>query len=538
MSQEELKKDISHTPKKNKISFFSATTIVAGSTIGAGIFLKSESVLTGSWHSLVLAILVWLVSGISIICMALSLIEIAGASPKNNLSFIGWCRVFNKPIIYKAAKNFMVFIYIPINYFFIPFYILMQLSQGIGAFIGDHSSPFSIGTKYDSLIWSFIGLLIAIYFVIVSGRSSKIGNIQNYVITSAKILPILVAMTIGFIWIAIEHNKPGYIPPHIIPDVKPGPKKGPMSLDAFSPFFGFVLAMAAVFYAYDGFYVTAGLQTEMKEPKKTPIALFLGLVIVTVIYLTIAISMSLNGSGSFSDYGKWLNSKHLSWLFGLVNILISFGICGVLNSYSMWTPRLIENLIELDEIPFSHKLKSKLNNNYPKIGIRYFLSIFVPVYFILVFIGIYGYKDPSSNYPAFGSHDLHLSTGLIPFADLMANWITLWAFFFIVLSIIGCLINRKTNKIVTEQKKYFIPTAWVAVITISFVLAIQILVTIVNVFLLGTSQGGVKASPDDIKSRVLLLLILILFGSTAFLPTIIHTSIKKYNKKRKLKIQP
>jgi len=69
-----------------------------------------------------------------------------------------------------------------------------------------------------------------------------------------------------------------------------------------TPGFGLFIAVAAIFFAYDGFYVTAGIQSEMKEPKKTPLAILFGLIIVTVIYLLIAIAMSLGASGG-SPFG-------------------------------------------------------------------------------------------------------------------------------------------------------------------------------------------------------------------------------------------
>jgi hypothetical protein len=51
-----VEQGISAAPLKKKISFFSAMLVVVGSSVGAGIFLKSKSVLDGSHGSLVLAI--------------------------------------------------------------------------------------------------------------------------------------------------------------------------------------------------------------------------------------------------------------------------------------------------------------------------------------------------------------------------------------------------------------------------------------------------------------------------------------------------
>lgn len=56
MAKKEKESGISQASKSKKISFFSAILVVMGSSIGAGIFFKSKSVLDNSQNSLILAI--------------------------------------------------------------------------------------------------------------------------------------------------------------------------------------------------------------------------------------------------------------------------------------------------------------------------------------------------------------------------------------------------------------------------------------------------------------------------------------------------
>lgn len=71
--------------------------------------------------------------------------------------------------------------------------------------------------------------------------------------------------------------------------------------------------MAAVFFAFDGFYVTAGIQSEMKDPKKLPIAFVVGLTAITIIYLAIAVSMSISTKGgSFFGFLDFLAARNLN----------------------------------------------------------------------------------------------------------------------------------------------------------------------------------------------------------------------------------
>ena len=101
---------LANASTNKKISFFSAILIVMGSSIGAGIFFKSGTVLENSQSSLVLAIFCWLIAAVSVIAMALALVEVASAR-NDNLSMIGWAKVFIGRTTVKACKNFMFYIY-------------------------------------------------------------------------------------------------------------------------------------------------------------------------------------------------------------------------------------------------------------------------------------------------------------------------------------------------------------------------------------------------------------------------------------------
>lgn len=512
---------IANAPLKKKISFFSAMLVVVGSSVGAGIFLKSKSVLEGSHGSLVLAIFTWIIAAFAVIAMALSLIEIASAR-NDNLSLIGWCKTFNSRFIYKASKNFMFYIYLPLTYFFMPLYFIIQLQDGIG--VWSHSSidtngnailaPFSFGTSVDWLIWLVIIFGIMFYFTIVSGYSSRAGNIQNLGITAVKFIPLIVAAVIGFVFIGVGATPSEPITPEFKPEANVN------SLAAMTPGFGMFIAMAGIFFAYDGFYVTSGLQTEMAEPKKTPMAILFGLGMVTIIYLTIAISMSLNGTGDFYGFGEWLMESNYGWVFGIVNILIAIGILGIINGFAMWAPRFIEDLIKEDELPFSSKFKNKLNSHKPKVGIIYSLVMSIPIVAIFTIIGVFGYIPGGYEGIGYGAG----MENLFNFADLMANWTALFTFAFIVASIYGCLKNRKNKKVVTEEKKYFKPMAISAIVIMSLALFITIFAPIFDIMAIFYFKN---LSNEEIIGRVMLVVVLVLFIALTFLPTVIEDSINK-----------
>ncbi|GAA8716071.1 hypothetical protein oki361_21880 [Helicobacter pylori] len=77
-----------------------------------------------------------------------------------------------------------------------------------------------------------------------------------------------------------------------------------------SPFLAVFGALGGIFFAFDGFYVSAGVQSEMKNPEKTPAALAIGLASMTGIYVVIATFMTLAaGDGGFYAYFDLISAK-------------------------------------------------------------------------------------------------------------------------------------------------------------------------------------------------------------------------------------
>ena len=554
MSKKEVKESgISQASKNKKISFFSAILVVMGSSIGAGIFFKSKSVLDNSQSSLVLAIFCWIIAAFSVIAMALALIEISSAR-NDNLSLLGWTKVFNSRTTFKASKNFMFYIYLPLTYFFMPLYVIMSLQDGIGAMVNADMSAYNFGTPVDWLIWTIISIVISSYFIYVSGISSKVGDIQNKIVTYIKFLPLAFVAIMGFVLVGMNAGgtfSAGVVKPNSI-TLSTG-----ASLSSFAPGLGMFLAISAIFFAYDGFYVAAGIQSEMQEPKKTPMAILLGLVITTVIYLIIAISMSINGGSFFSmlDYMENIMPNVGRVLFGIVNIMIAIGVLGIINGFAMWaprftedliTPRFTEDLIKEGELPFSIKYKDRLNDNKPIIGIMYSFVITIPIVILFTLIGALAYID---------NYGTSYGTGmgkLYTFADLMGTWTALFTFGFITASIYGGIKNRKTKKVVTDRKSYFVPMAIASVIIVGLALTVTVLIPIFDLLLIAQLDKNIidltnqidPSSPtfaDIIVSRVMLVITLVIFVALSYGTTLVEDrlnirkfgSIEKYEKWQK-----
>lgn len=511
---------LANAPLKKKIGFFSAMMVVVGSSVGAGIFFKAGGVLNNSQGSIIFAMFCWIFAAFAVISMGLALIEIASAR-NDNLSLIGWCQTFNGRWVYKACKNFMVYIYLPLTYFFMPLYVIMSIQDGASYFTG---SSIIVSDSLDWVILMAIAVAMTLYFVIVCGLSSKIGNIQNWIITAVKFIPLLFAVVCGFVIFAMEGKVQGDYGAGFIPS--PTTEKTDIySFASMTPGFGMFIAVAAIFFAFDGFYVAAGLQTEMKEPKKTPMAILFGLIIVTAIYLLIAIAMSLGSTdGSPFGFRNWLVAKGAGWVYGVFQILIGVGVLGIINGFAMWSTRFMEDLIRANEVPYSAKLVNKINDKTPYVGIVYNLVIALPIVIIFCIIGGLAYVEGSY----VGSYAVSANK-LYSFADLMGTWTALLAFAFILFAIIGALKNRKTNLVKVEKSKFFTPTAMLSILTISLPIFFTFFAPIADLFFLfRIPTSTTNYTTDVLIPRIMTVVVLFIFIALMVGPELIERLYLKH----------
>ncbi len=498
---------------KKKIGFLSAIILVISSCIGAGIFFKSGTVLNNVHQSLALAISAWFIAALGVIAMALALMEMCSTSTAaGDKGFMEWNKTFNRRWVYYGCKNFMTFLYMPITYFFMPVYAMQSIIDGISSFGVDVSwVPWWL-----ILVCSFV---INSWFIIVSGKSSRAANIQNWIITAFKFLPLAIAMIIGFVIYGIAHAE---LPAAINSDVTTYPD---WSLFGISPAFGLFTSLSAIFFAYDGFYIACGINTQMKKPKQVPLVLIIGLSLVTLIYLLIAVSCMLgSSSGDWFGFKQFFDSKGLLPLYGVVSLFISFGIFGIINSYAIWTPRFIEELIKDDELfCWTKKYKNRLNPDKPLVGIYISFITFTPILVIFTLIGALAYIPSSYN------NVNNAVRKLYNFADLTSSWTAVIVFAFIAIAIYGALKNRFTKRIEIPQKtKVFIPAAIISLIIISLSLFTEFFAPFFNLFsIIHQVSIGNHIDKDYIISTVMMILVLFIYASLTFIP--VHWDFKVAN---------
>lgn len=502
--------------QQKKISFFSAVLLVVGTSIGAGIFLKNKEIIDNSYGSIIMVIISWLLSILAVICMGISLVEVSGGSKNNNLGLVQWVKDFGGKFFFHTAKFFMAFIYLPINFFIMPYYVVQTIQDAF---------------QWQTEWWvSFIiAFVIAVWFLIISGLSAKATNIQNWIITSVKFIPVVFAILIGFILLIANKNignhLPSWLPQY---DWNTGQHQ---LLTRSVPWIGLVGSLPSIIFSFDGFYSAAGIQTEMKHPEKTGLALVTGLIIVSVIDVLITISLLLCSDGRV--VGIDFITNNYQWVNTTINVLIAFGILGIINGFSAYNPRYYESLISSDEIYCPKKFKNKLNSTKPVIGIIYASIVCGGVFILSTFIGRFGFMDSS----AYGSNYGFGLEKLYSFCDLVANWTSILVFGLIVIAMIGGLVNRKTKRIKTKEIKWFKTCTVISSIIILGAIAYLIFSVFYNIGLIVSWKKDIQIAgytftqwQNDLIAVIISLIVLCLFiGGTMLLAGI---ATRKQNKKQ------
>lgn len=532
------------TPSKTKrIGYFAALLLVMGSSIGSGIFFKSGSVMSNVDNSIILSLFSWLIAALAVIAMAIALIDVAAESKKDDRGLLSWIKRFNGMYLYKSGKNLYCFFTLPIKFFGLPVYFFQSLQSGL-AYIGAHyvSTPMgdviqlsNFGQNVLDIQWWVILLVVIgidVWFLIVNGFSIRVGNITNRTLMYVKFVPLTFAFLIGFVILGINS---GQIPAenHWWVDTQSleigngivtnaATVVSPQTFVGLSPAIGVFVSLSAIFFAYDGFYVAAGIQKQMREPKKISSVLLFGLLIVTAIYVSIALSLTFGASG-----GKWENvadffvKKNLAWIYSVIAILISIGILGVINGYSLWSSRLYSELIDSRELPFSDHL-AKLDKNGKNYGGMVYIIVLALVLSIsFVIIGALAYQVQNTKSVVGNYHLVDSVNNIYRFADMITNWQTIFTFAFIVLAIAASTKNKIKHQANKKRKDYIEITAgFVSVTIIGIALIFQVVQPFVNLGLAVQYNNAHPDTPVQLFPFISLIAILGLASAICFIPSI------------------
>ncbi len=297
---------------KKRITFATATSVVIANMIGTGVFTSLGFQLFGI-KSLFSILLLWLLGGIISLCGALSYGELGAAFPRSG-----------------GEYNYLSKLYHP----FIGF-----LSGWVSATVGFAApvalSAMLLGGYFTKVFPYFDAKLIAssvvILLTIIHATSIKHGSRFQNIFTALKVILIIVIVIAG-LTVSNHQNVSIQFNSSTLNEI-------------ISP--SFAISLFFVSYSYSGWNAAAYIAGEIKEPQKNlPRALFVGTLVVTILYVLLNYVFMINAPIS-EMIGQpevaYFPAQHIFGLSGanVISMVISILLVSSVSSMVLAGPRVI-----------------------------------------------------------------------------------------------------------------------------------------------------------------------------------------------------
>ena len=320
-----------HEMKKN-LGFMTATSIVVGCVIGAGVFFKPYAIYQATGGAPGLGILAWVLGGLISIFAALTFSEVAILIPKTGgmVAYLG--DTFDDRLGFLAGWMQVIIFY--------PAFL-----AGYGVKVGSELGEW-IGTQYALPV----GIAVIVLLVASNCLGSRAAGGLQIVSTVCKLIPLVLLMVFGFL-----RGQSG------------APVLNPMVGEGKSLGGALGSTLLAVLFAFEGWTNVGTIAGEMKRPgRDLPRAIVSGVCIIMAVYLVINIAylqvipadelMRLESPATAVATRLFGGSGGL-----LVKIGIIISVIGAGNGFLMSGSRVAYQLAAQRMLPGSRAL-GKLNN--------------------------------------------------------------------------------------------------------------------------------------------------------------------------------
>lgn len=269
----------------SKLGLYTTIAIVVGAVVGSGIFRK-PALMASQLGSPELLLAIWVGAGIITLFGALTNAEVAGMITKTGGQYIYFQKMYGEFVAY--LYGWAIFAVIQtgsiasITYVFAEyteyFFKLPRFSPEIEKNVYIHI-PFigNIYPLYDFGVKS-LTIFVIVLLTIVNYLGVVFGGALARIFTTAKILAILVLVIFGF---AMGEGNTGNFTEEASYFSNTG--KGIM--------LGIIAALSGAFWSYDGWNNITYIAGEVRQPQKNiPRGLFVGTIIVIIVYLLVNLS--------------------------------------------------------------------------------------------------------------------------------------------------------------------------------------------------------------------------------------------------------
>lgn len=462
-----------------KIGLITSIAIMIGSIIGIGIFFKNGSVFNANNSNGWYVLTSWIIAAIISTATAFSFCESA-SSEQGNTGIGGWATKLCGLKIGYFTKFNLSFFYFGLLLTAISIFV----SESIFNIFVDENTRKNIHMGYIILVAIAI-LAITLLLNYFSTRSSQLIQL---VLSSLKFVPILLIIILGlaffgkannnlFIWENIDKSQ-----------IIEGPNGQNIRKEAIPPVAGILAALPAILFAFDSFTCVGSLSKEAKSKKTVPIAIIIGMILVSLVYLAITITQILVGEGTIGGtFDKIFNENQTAKIIFkyVVNIFMFASVLGVQNALTLSCIRSCEGLVN-ERLVVGHAWISNISKG-KELAAGAILFSFISSFWMLI-MGIISIVK---------NHDA--------FADGLSNYATLFFFAIYGIVVLFTFINRFTKKVeVNKVNSYvFYPLAIISIIGILLSFGYQFFYeNIAKLFInpYGNSSWGVLFGPPKNSS--------------------------------------
>jgi APA family basic amino acid/polyamine antiporter len=268
---------------KRSLGLLDATSIVAGSMIGSGIFIVSTFMARDIGSSGYL-ILLWILTGFITVTAALSYGELAGMMPNAGGQYVYIQRAYGKLISF--LYGWTVFTVIQTG---VIAAVAVAFAKYTSVFFPELNTDFIVFTVSFKITYAqLLAMACIVFLTFINARGVQSGRLVQLIFTSAKLIALLALIVLGLAW-GLKSDTLAQNFSNMWSASKTTFENGTLTI---VPLTGFALmgAMGATIinslFSSDAWNNVTFIASEIKDPQRNiPRSLFFGTLIVTVIYI-------------------------------------------------------------------------------------------------------------------------------------------------------------------------------------------------------------------------------------------------------------
>ncbi len=338
---------------QKSIGVWSATSLVVGCVIGAGVFFKPFDIYQQTGGAPGMGMLAWIIGGLASIFAALTFAEVAVMLPRTGGMVAYLSEVFHEKLGFLAGWMQTVIFY--------PAFL-----AGYGVTIGRELSGF-IGNGDFALP---IAMGVILLLVALNTLGSKTSSGIQVVSTVCKLIPLVLLMVCGFLMGKGDN-------PIFTPLVGEGKNAGAVLGST----------LLAVLFAFEGWTNVGAIAGEMKNPgKDLPKAIIGGVSIIMAVYFVINLAYLWVLPADQMMHLESPAAAVAKVLFGemggtIVQVGIIVSVIGAANGFLMSGSRVAYQLAEMGTLPGSKYLR-KLNGSQTPANAIILIGVLACIYSI------------------------------------------------------------------------------------------------------------------------------------------------------------